>query len=50
MNKESVAEFLDLLVLLFIISGLFEPVCEKTNNLCSDQVRHQPGSTVIEDG
>ena len=27
----------------------FEPVCEKTNNLGSDQVRHKPGCTVTED-
>ena len=28
----------------------FELVCEKTNNLDSDQVRHKPGCTVTEDG
>ena len=28
----------------------FEPVCEKTNNLDSDQVGHKPGCTVTEDG
>ena len=27
-----------------------EPVREKTNNLGSEQVRHQPGCTVTEDG
>ena len=27
-----------------------EPVREKTNNLCSDQVRHKSSCTVIEDG
>ena len=27
-----------------------EPVCEKTNNLGSDQVRHKPGCTNTEDG
>ena len=30
--------------------SIYEPVCEKTNNLVSDQVRHKPGCTVIEDG
>ena len=29
---------------------VFEPVCEKTNNLGSDQVLHKPGCTVKEDG
>ena len=28
----------------------FEPVLEKTNNFGSDQSRHKPGCTVIEDG
>ena len=28
----------------------FEPVFEKTNNLDSDQVRHKPTCSVIEDG
>ena len=28
---------------------VLEPVCEKTNNLGSDQVRHKPGCTVTED-
>ena len=27
----------------------YEPVCEKTNNLGSDQVRHKPACTVTED-
>ena len=29
---------------------IYEPVREKTNNLCSDQVQHKPGCTVTEDG
>ena len=29
---------------------MYEPVCEKTNNLGSDQVQHKPGCTVTEDG
>ena len=28
----------------------YEPVCEKLNNLGSDQVRHKSGCTVTEDG
>ena len=30
--------------------ALNEPVCEKTNNLGSDQVQHKPGCTVTENG
>ena len=33
-----------------ILSFLFETVREKTKNLGSDQVRHNLGCTVIEDG
>ena len=29
---------------------IYEPVCEKTNNLGSDQVQHKPVCTVTEDG
>ena len=29
---------------------IHEHVREKTNNLCSEQVRHKPGCTVTEDG
>ena len=33
-----------------ILCFISEPVFEKTNNLESDQVRHKPACTVIEDG
>ena len=33
-----------------ILVSLNEPVCEKTNNLGSDQVRHKPVCTVSEYG
>ena len=38
-------------IVAFLLQQLkYEPVHEKINNLCSDQVRHKPGCTVTEDG
>ena len=39
-----------IMVKVFSLYTLFEPVHEKTNNLGSDQVRLKPGCTVTEDG
>ena len=38
-----------IMLLTFYRENIHEPVCEKTNNLGSDQVRHKPGCAVTED-